>query len=68
MALVVICNECGQPIDTATAYVTGTIADVTLNENGTPVQGTLTRLDWHNEHAPEIQPIPPPPVLDHREG
>jgi hypothetical protein len=55
MALVLLCNKCGEPINEGEPYLSATVVEM----NAPPPEGqpALTpatyRLDWHPEHKPK---------------
>ena len=55
MALVLICNECGDPIDETKPYYSATVIEMNAPppEGAPPLTPATTRLDWHVEHKPE---------------
>ena len=55
MALVLTCNECGDPIDETGPYISATVIEMNAPppEGAPPLTPATTRLDWHVEHKPE---------------
>ena len=54
MALVLTCNECGEPIDDTGPYYSATVAEMNAPppEGGPPMTPATIRMDWHEEHLP----------------
>ena len=55
MALVLTCNECGEPIDETGPYYSATVIEMNFPppEGELAMTPTTTRLDWHEDHLPD---------------
>jgi hypothetical protein len=67
MALVLTCNECGEPIDETGPYYSATVIEMNAPPpgGGPPTTPATLRMDWHVEHiplseVPETKPAPGP--------
>jgi hypothetical protein len=49
----VICDECGEPIDTTDPYFTASLAEVVMGDGGmVTATGHTEQLDFHPDHLP----------------
>lgn len=56
MALILTCNECGEPIDAAGPYWSATVMEMNvLPPEGSPpaMSPNTIRMDWHEDHLPD---------------
>lgn len=55
MALVLTCNECGNPIDDTGEYWSATVVQMNapIPEGVPPMTPTTVRMDWHEDHLPD---------------
>lgn len=65
MSQQVICDECGEPIDQAQPYVSGSAQTVQVTEGVLTGQGDSIQFDFHVEHAPgRVNPLTPKAELE----